>query len=176
MPLEFYWDEAGDPRARPAAHGADAADRADGAPAAGSADGAGDSPAADAAHAAGPAADMGAPGRATTGGAAAAAAARYLESDVQGSVSQAREIVHVIDRILAGRLHTWCDTGNAHTLTLTRRGATIELEADGGGGKPTRLSLADTRQAVADWLAFLQRGRGAAAAPPPPTPPPSAAG
>ncbi len=127
MLLDFYWDGAGDPRARPAAESAAAEN---------------------AAPAAAPELVM----------------SRYLESDVQGSVSQAREIVHVIDRILAGRLHTWSDTGNAYTLTLTRRGATIQLEAD-DNAPALRLSLADTRQAVADWLAFLQRGKGAAGAP-----------
>jgi hypothetical protein len=122
MDLDFYWDEAGDPRA--AAGGALSA--------------------------------------------RAACVARYLESDVQGSVGQAREIVRAIDRLLAGRLQSWSETGNAHTLTLSPRGATLEVEVE-PQGTPMRLPLAELRQAVAGWQAFLERGR-AAAAPAPPRP------
>jgi hypothetical protein len=116
MNLDFYWDDAGDPRARPEAAG-----------------GAGRAPAGE-------------------------AMARYLESDVQGSAAQAREIVRIVDRILAGRLQSWSDTGNAHTLTLSPRGAVIAAELD-DAAKPVRLPLAELRQAVAGWLAFLERGR-----------------
>jgi hypothetical protein len=65
---------------------------------------------------------------------------------------------HVIDRILAGRLRTWTDTGNAHTLTLTRRGATLESTAD-DAAKPEKLALEDLREALSAWLALLQQGR-----------------
>jgi hypothetical protein len=128
MDLDYYWDDAGDPRARPAA-----------APAA-----------------------SGGSGRGPVG--AAAVVARYLESDVQSSAGQAREILRTIDRILAGRLQSWSDTGNAHTLTLSARGAVIAAELD-DAAKPARLPLEALRQAVAGWLAFLERGRRAAPAP-----------
>jgi hypothetical protein len=122
MQLEFYWDEAGDPRARAAAT----------------------EPAA---------------------GAAAAArqkrVARYLESDIQGNASQASEVVHAIDRVLAGRLPRWSDTGNAHTLTLSPRDAAITAELE-PGARPVRVPLADLREVVAAWQAFLDRGKPAA--------------
>jgi hypothetical protein len=124
MDLDFYWDDAGDPRARQAAGGG---------------------------------------GRPPV----SEAVARYLESDVQGSLAQAREIVRTIDRVLAGRLQSWSDTGNAHTLALSPRGAVITSEVD-DSGNPVRLPLAALRQAVAGWLAFLEHGRGAVPAPPHP--------
>jgi hypothetical protein len=128
MELDYYWDGAGDPRARQAAEGG-----------------------------------VGPP---APSAAAEEAVARYLESDVQGSAGQAREIIHTIDRILAGRLKTWSDTGNAHTLTLSPRGAFIAAEMD-DKAKPVHLPLAELRQAVAGWLAFLERGRRGAPAPSP---------
>jgi hypothetical protein len=111
MHLDFYWDETGEPRAKPS--------------------------------------DLG----------QTASVARFLESEVQGSIGQAREIVRAIDRMLAGRLQSWSETGNAHTLTLLPRGATLEPDLD-PKAKPVRLPLDELRQAVAGWQAFLERGRG----------------
>jgi hypothetical protein len=141
MQLEFYWDEAGDPRARAAA-----------APPAGTA--------------ARGAASLTAAGGPSAGAARAAAArpervARYLESDIQGNAGQAGEIVHAIDRVLAGRLPRWSETGNAHTLTLSPRGAAITAELE-PAARLVRVPLADLRQVVAAWQAFLDRGRPAA--------------
>lgn len=96
--------------------------------------------------------------QAAAGDSAAALLGRYLEADIQTNATQARETLHVIDRILAGRLRTWTDTGNAHTLTLTRRDATLESTVD-DAAKPEKLALEDFREALSAWLAFLQQGR-----------------
>jgi hypothetical protein len=123
MQLEFYWDEAGDPRARAAAT----------------------------------------PAATTAAAARQERVGRYLESDIQSNAGQARDVVHAIDRVLAGRLPRWSDTGNAHTLTLSPRGAAITAELE-PGARPVRLPLADLRDIVAAWQAFLDRGRPAAGA------------
>ena len=107
MDPEYYWDEAGDPRAR---------------------------------------------------GGGAPIVGRYLEADLQTNLAQAREIVHAVDRVLAGRLRAWSETGNAYTLALTPRGAVLEPTAD-DAAKPVHVGLEDLRRAVAGWVRFLEAGR-----------------
>ncbi|MDP9121883.1 MAG: YacL family protein [Acidobacteriota bacterium] len=108
MQLEFYWDEAGDARAR--------------------------------------------------GGGAQGLVARFLESDVQTSRRECQDILQAIDRIVAGKLRSWEDTGNSFTLILSSREARLESEVD-LRKPPAHVPLAELRGAVADWLAFLERGR-----------------
>ncbi len=112
MQLEFYWDEAGDPRARVS-------------------------------HAGGLGNEV----------------ARFLESDLQGSAAAAEEVLRAIDEVESGRVPSWERTGNAHTLTLSRDGATLRNEQD-DDAKPHHVALPALHQAVGDWLAFLEsRGR-----------------
>ncbi|MEA2600577.1 MAG: hypothetical protein QOF89_1569 [Acidobacteriota bacterium] len=105
MQLEFYWDSAGDPRARCLGPGA--------------------------------------------------VLASFLEGDIQGSGKHGREILRAIDRIEAGKLDHWETTGNAYTLTLSPAGASLVSELD-DEAKPYAIPLAQLREAVADWTAFLE--------------------
>jgi hypothetical protein len=84
--------------------------------------------------------------------------AGFLESDLQGSAAAAEEILRAIDAVESGRVPSWERTGNAHTLTLSRDGATLrnEMEED---TRPHHLALPAMRKAVGDWLAFLERDR-----------------
>jgi len=107
MQLEFYWDGAGDPRAR------------------------------------------------CTGGGEELAG--FLESDLQGSGKQGRSILRSIDRIEAGKLDGREITGNSYTLTLSPAGASLVNENE-ENAKPYQLSLAELREAIANWTAFLDLG------------------
>jgi hypothetical protein len=80
--------------------------------------------------------------------------ARFLESDVQGSVITAYDILGMLDRVESGETERWEGTGNAHTLTLTTGGALIqdELEDD---AEALNLSLAELREALDAWVALL---------------------
>ena len=85
------------------------------------------------------------------------ALAGFLESDIQGSGRHARELLRNLDRIEAGRLAHWETTGNAYTLTLSPEGATLVSETD-EDAEPLELSLEDLKEAVADWMAFVEEG------------------
>jgi uncharacterized protein YacL (UPF0231 family) len=86
------------------------------------------------------------------------AVAGFLESDIQGSTALGREILRAIERVRSGRLDAWETTGNAYTLSLTADGATIQSELD-DEAEPCDLPLSQIRDAVADWIAFLNDGR-----------------
>ena len=81
----------------------------------------------------------------------------FLESDLQGSVNLCRETLREIDRVVNGERESWQDTGNAYTIIVSAQEARIEAELD-DEAEPCRLPLADLREAVAQWLAFLERG------------------
>ena len=81
--------------------------------------------------------------------------AGFLESDLQGSVAAAHEVLRALDDIESGRLPDWERTGNAYTLMLSPAGATLWNEMD-EEAEPYALSIADLRQIVADWVAFLR--------------------
>lgn len=81
--------------------------------------------------------------------------AGFLESDLQDSPESAQEILRAIEDIEAGRVDSWERTGNAHTLTLSPKGATLQNEMD-EDAEPCVLSLPEIREALADWMAFLQ--------------------
>jgi uncharacterized protein YacL (UPF0231 family) len=112
MQLEFYWDAAGDARAR-----------------------------------------CKGPGQAVAG---------FLESDLQDSTSAAHEILRALDEVESGRAPSWERTGNAHTLTLSPKGAAVHAEnaENAENAKPYHLSLPALREVVADWVSFLDSGRG----------------
>jgi len=80
--------------------------------------------------------------------------ARFLESDVQGSVITAYDILGMVDRVESGETERWEGTGNAHTLTLTPDGALIQDElAD--DTEALHLPLAELREALNAWIALL---------------------
>jgi hypothetical protein len=84
--------------------------------------------------------------------------AGFLESDLQGSIGLCRETLQAIDRVAKDDPAIWQETGNAYTLTLSADGARIEAEFDAQAA-PCYLPLAELREAVAQWLAFLEQGR-----------------
>lgn len=84
--------------------------------------------------------------------------ASFLESDIQGSDTYAREILEAIDKVAAGDLDEWERTGNAHTLSLTRAWAEIQPEID-DEAPSRRLPLRDLREAVRRWLELLEDER-----------------
>jgi uncharacterized protein YacL (UPF0231 family) len=85
--------------------------------------------------------------------------AGFLESDLQDSPEAAREVLRAIDAVESGRQPSWERTGNAHTLTLSPAGASIQDE-NAEESKPHPVSLAALREAVAGWVAFLESHRG----------------
>jgi uncharacterized protein YacL (UPF0231 family) len=95
--------------------------------------------------------------RARCKGAAGEALARFLESDLQGSVKHGREILRALGRVEAGKLGHWEKTGNAFTLTLSPDGATLVDEAE-EETEPVEIPLARLKEAVADWTAFVKEG------------------
>ena len=86
------------------------------------------------------------------------AVAGFLESDLQGSATAAREVLRALDEVESGRRASWERTGNSHTLTLSPDGATIQNEM-AEDARPYHLSLPALRRAVADWASFLEEGR-----------------
>jgi hypothetical protein len=83
--------------------------------------------------------------------------AGFLEGDLQGSGKQGRAILRAIDHIEAGKLEGKEITGNSYTLTLSPAGASLINEND-EKAKPCELSLAELREAVAGWTAFVDAG------------------
>ncbi|HWM90377.1 MAG TPA: hypothetical protein VN493_06380 [Thermoanaerobaculia bacterium] len=81
---------------------------------------------------------------------------RYLESDIQGSATSAQRLLDLLERIDAGEIERWEETGNAHTLELGPDGATIVSEWD-EEAPPQQVSLAELRDALTGWLALLGR-------------------
>jgi hypothetical protein len=80
--------------------------------------------------------------------------ARFLESDVQGSVITAYDILGMLDRVESGETELWEGTGNAYTLTLTVHGARIEDElAD--DAEALDLPLSELREALDAWIGLL---------------------
>jgi len=83
--------------------------------------------------------------------------AGFLESDLQGSGKGGRAILRAIDRIEAGKLDRQEITGNSYTLTLSSAGASLVNE-NTEDAKPFELSLAELKEAVANWTAFVDEG------------------
>ena len=80
--------------------------------------------------------------------------AGFLESDLQDSPASAREVLQAIDDVEAGRADSWERTGNAHTLTLSPQGASLQDEMD-EDAEPYVLTLSEIREAVEGWVSFL---------------------
>jgi hypothetical protein len=84
--------------------------------------------------------------------------AAFLAGDLQDSPESAREVLRAIDSVETGRAPSWERTGNAHTLTLTPRGAEIQSEVEENAA-PSHVPLSELREQVTDWLAFLEDKR-----------------
>ncbi len=85
--------------------------------------------------------------------------AGFLESDLQGSAASAHEVLRAIDDVESGKIPDWERTGNAYTLAVAPEGAILWNEMD-VEIEPHKMSLADLRQTVADWVSFLEDDRG----------------
>ncbi|HYO15229.1 MAG TPA: YacL family protein [Thermoanaerobaculia bacterium] len=85
--------------------------------------------------------------------------AEFLESDIQGSTATAREVLRALDWIEAGDRDHWEMTGNIHTLALSPEGASLQNEHE-EDSEPYELPLSQFRQALTDWVSFLEEGRG----------------
>ncbi len=83
--------------------------------------------------------------------------ASFLEGDLQGSGRHGRAILRAIDRIEAGELDRWEITGNAYTLTLSPGKASLVNEID-EKAEPFELPLAQLKETVAGWTAFVDEG------------------
>jgi uncharacterized protein YacL (UPF0231 family) len=83
--------------------------------------------------------------------------AGFLESDLQDSPEAAREVLRAVDAVESGREPSWERTGNAHTLTLSPKGASIQDE-NAEDPKPHPVSLSALREAVSGWVSFLEGG------------------
>jgi uncharacterized protein YacL (UPF0231 family) len=79
---------------------------------------------------------------------------RFLEADIQGSRGVCDEVLAAFADIAAGRRKRWQMTGNAHTLTLSKRRARIHAES--GRNTDLVLSPAVLRQALLEWQALLE--------------------
>lgn len=84
--------------------------------------------------------------------------ADFLESDVQGSLELAHEILRALDRIDSGAIDSWEVTGNAHTLTLSKKGVAIRSEIDEEAA-PLLLAGSQFREVMAGWISFVAEGR-----------------
>lgn len=89
----------------------------------------------------------------------AQALAGFLESDLQDSPAAAREVLRALDRVESGHAPSWERTGNAYTLTLSPKGATIQDE-QAEDAEPHSIPLAALREALSGWVSFLEKGRG----------------
>src|SRR5215510_12112922 len=78
----------------------------------------------------------------------------FLESDIQGNRTVCQDILQILDRVAAGELQVWQQTGNAHTLVLTADGAYITADFD-PAARPCHMALAEFRSALERWCAFL---------------------
>ncbi len=79
---------------------------------------------------------------------------RFLEADIQGSILMCDEVLAALAAIAAGRCKRWQMTGNAHTLTLSRRRARIHAES--GRSRDLVLSPAALRRALLEWRILLE--------------------
>ncbi len=78
----------------------------------------------------------------------------FLEQDVQGSVKGAQLYLDVLQSVMDGREAEWSGTGNAHTVTISPSGVTIENVWDEGLGTAV-VSLDDFKQALLSWQACI---------------------
>jgi uncharacterized protein YacL (UPF0231 family) len=80
----------------------------------------------------------------------------WLEQDVQQDPATCDAVLAGIAAVRAGQTPEWTGTGNAHTVTLTARGARIESEF----AEPpaaAECSLDELQDAVSRWQALVGR-------------------
>lgn len=85
----------------------------------------------------------------------------FLESEVQGSAAVGREILEQLAQVVAGERQRAIWTGNAHTLTMSKKTARIVDEID-PGTPALRMPLGDLYSALDAWLDVLEANGPAA--------------
>ncbi len=84
---------------------------------------------------------------------------RFLEGDIQGALRICKEEIAAADEVERGVRPRWTGTGNAHTVTITPDGVTIENEWDDSYGI-AKLSIAEFKQCLELWLECISRPAG----------------
>ncbi len=79
---------------------------------------------------------------------------RFLEADIQGSSGLCDTVLAALADIASGSRKRWQMTGNAYTLTISKRRSRIHAEF----GRASDLILApeELRQALLEWQALLE--------------------
>ena len=83
---------------------------------------------------------------------------RFLEGDVQSSMGHCKELIEIAEQVELGRCPSYSGTGNAHTVTITPTGVTIENEWDESLGI-AKLSIAEFKQCLQLWLECISTPR-----------------
>lgn len=78
----------------------------------------------------------------------------FLEQDVRREADNCLQLLQLIDDLRRGKLTHWDATGNAHALTLTPEGATIE-NLFAPGPVISHVTLDELEQAVRGWLRLI---------------------
>lgn len=76
----------------------------------------------------------------------------YLEQDIQSSVQHGNEVMQAIEKVKAGELPQWIQTGNALTVILEPDKAILEHEYV--SDMTCELTLDELHSAIKQWLDF----------------------
>lgn len=85
--------------------------------------------------------------------------ASFLQSDVQGDLATARELLDEIAAAERGEKSQPGGVGNAFSIAIASDGAVIR-NAVVEGAAPERYSLGELRAAFETWIAAIERARG----------------
>lgn len=80
--------------------------------------------------------------------------ALFLEADIQRDQRWGQEIIQIINKVQNQEISNWEETGNVHTLFVTPEGVQIVNEFT---NDTCSLSIKDLKQAIEDWLMFIER-------------------
>jgi len=85
----------------------------------------------------------------------------FLGSDLQGSLTETRELIDRIDAAPREGVPEWSQRGNSFLIRLKPGEATLlNFDAEDGELDFAAFPLAEFRQALVDWLAALERIAG----------------
>ena len=79
----------------------------------------------------------------------------FLEQDLQSNVAACDELLEHIKLIRSGQETEWEESGNAHVVSLTPQGATIE-NVYSGDDAAYDIALDDLDHAVRQWLEYVR--------------------
>lgn len=84
--------------------------------------------------------------------------ASFLQSDVQGDLAAARELLAAIGAVERGEPPQPAAIGNAYAVSLSAEGMTIR-NAIIKGSHPEQYGFDEARQALGVWIAAIDRAR-----------------